>query len=70
MHRLRACLERCPKHYRNPDLYRVPAALLSAFYRALSKEDFAERRTRQSPALGKGAVSGSEAPYCATLWTP
>jgi hypothetical protein len=27
--------------------------LPSAFYRALSKEDFAERRPRQSPALGK-----------------
>jgi hypothetical protein len=34
----------------------VPAALLSAFYRALSKENFAERRTRQSPALGKELV--------------
>jgi hypothetical protein len=31
-------------------------ALLSAFYRALGKEDFAERRTRQSPTLGKELV--------------
>jgi hypothetical protein len=34
----------------------VPAALPSAFYRALGKEDFAERRTRQSPALGKELI--------------
>jgi hypothetical protein len=34
----------------------VPAALSSAFYRALGKEDFAERRTRQSPALGKELI--------------
>jgi hypothetical protein len=43
-------------HYRNPGLCRVPAALLSAFYRALGKEDFAEHRTRQSFALGKELV--------------
>jgi hypothetical protein len=43
-------------HYRNPGLCRVSAALLSAFYRALGKEDFAERRTRQSPALGNELV--------------
>jgi hypothetical protein len=43
-------------HYRNPGLCRVPAALPSAFYRALGKEDFAERRTRQSPALGKELI--------------
>jgi hypothetical protein len=30
--------------------------LPSAFYRALGKEDFAESRTRQSPALGKELV--------------
>jgi hypothetical protein len=30
--------------------------LPSAFYRALGKEDFAERRTRQSPALGKELI--------------
>jgi hypothetical protein len=40
-------------HYRNPGLCRVPGSLPSAFYRALGKEDFAESRTRQSPALGK-----------------
>jgi hypothetical protein len=34
----------------------VPAALPSAFYRALGKEEFDERRTRQSPALGKELV--------------
>jgi hypothetical protein len=34
----------------------VPAALPRAFYRALGKEDFAEGRTRQSPALGKELV--------------
>jgi hypothetical protein len=34
----------------------VPAALPSAFYRALGKKDFAERRTWQSPALGKDLV--------------
>jgi hypothetical protein len=34
----------------------VPAALSSAFYRALGKKDFAERRTRQSPALGKELI--------------
>jgi hypothetical protein len=43
-------------HYRNPGLCRVPAALPSAFYHALDKEDFAQRRTRQSPALGKELV--------------
>jgi hypothetical protein len=43
-------------HYRNPGLCRVPAALPSAFYQALGKEDFAERRTRQSPALGKKLI--------------
>jgi hypothetical protein len=43
-------------HYRNPGLYRVPAALPSAFYRALGKKDFAERRTRQCPTLGKELV--------------
>jgi hypothetical protein len=31
-------------------------ALPSAFYRALDKEDFTERRTRQSPAFGKELV--------------
>jgi hydrogenase/urease accessory protein HupE len=30
--------------------------LPSAFYRTVGKEDFAERRTRQSPALGKELV--------------
>jgi hypothetical protein len=34
----------------------VPAALPSAFYRALGKADFAERRTRQSPTLGKELI--------------
>jgi hypothetical protein len=43
-------------HYRNPGLYRVPEALSSAFCRALGKEAFAERRTRQSPALGKELI--------------
>jgi hypothetical protein len=43
-------------HYRNPGLCRVPATLPSAFYRALGKKDFAERRTRQSSALGKELV--------------
>jgi hypothetical protein len=43
-------------HYRNPGLCRVPAALPSAFYRALGKENFAERRTRQSPTLGKELI--------------
>jgi hypothetical protein len=43
-------------HYRNPCLCRVSAALPSAFYRALGKADFAERRTRQSPALVKELV--------------
>jgi hypothetical protein len=43
-------------HYRNPGLCRVPAALPSAFYRTLGKEDFVERRTRQRPALGKGLI--------------
>jgi hypothetical protein len=43
-------------HYRNPDLCRVPESLPSAFYRALGKEDFAESRTRQRPALGKELV--------------
>jgi hypothetical protein len=47
---------RCSIHYRNPRLCRVPVALPSAFYRALGKADFAERRTRQSPALGKELV--------------
>ena len=43
-------------HYRNPGLCRVSAALPSAFYRALGKADFAERRTRQRPALGKELI--------------
>jgi hypothetical protein len=43
-------------HYRNSALCRVPAALPSAFYRALGKADFAERRTRQRPTLGKGLI--------------
>jgi hypothetical protein len=43
-------------HYRNSALCRVPAALSSVFYRALGKADFAERRTRQRPTLGKGLV--------------
>jgi hypothetical protein len=43
-------------HYRNPSLCRVPGSLPSAFYRALGKEDFAESRTRQSPALSKELV--------------
>jgi hypothetical protein len=43
-------------HYWNPGLCRVPAALSSIFYRALGKKDFAERRTRQSPALGKELI--------------
>jgi hypothetical protein len=43
-------------HYRNPGLCRVPAGLPSAFYQALSKADFAERRTRQSPMLGKDLI--------------
>jgi hypothetical protein len=43
-------------HYRNLGLCRVPGSLPSAFYRALGKEDFAESRTRQSPALGKELV--------------
>jgi hypothetical protein len=43
-------------HYRNSALYRVPAALPSAFYRVLGKADFAERRTRQSPTLGKDLI--------------
>jgi hypothetical protein len=36
----------------------VPAALSSAFYRALGKADFAESRTRvrQSPTLGKDPI--------------
>jgi hypothetical protein len=34
----------------------VPESLPSAFYQTLSKEDFAESRTRQSPALGKELV--------------
>jgi hypothetical protein len=34
----------------------VLESLPSAFYRALGKEDFAESRTRQSPALGKELV--------------
>jgi hypothetical protein len=46
----------CGRHYRNPALCRVPEALLSAFYRALGKADFAECRPRQSPALGKEIV--------------
>jgi hypothetical protein len=40
-------------HYRNLWLCRVLDALSSAFCRTLYKEDFAECRTRQSPALGK-----------------
>jgi hypothetical protein len=43
-------------HYRNPGLCRVPVALPSAFYQALGKDDFAERRTRQSPALSEELV--------------
>jgi hypothetical protein len=43
-------------HYRNTWLCRVLGALPSAFYRALDKESFAERRTRQSPALDKDRV--------------
>jgi hypothetical protein len=43
-------------HYRNSALCRVPAALPSAFYRTLGKADFAERRTRQRPTLGKGLI--------------
>jgi hypothetical protein len=35
---------------------RRAAALPSAFYRALGKADFAERRTRQSPTLGKDLI--------------
>jgi hypothetical protein len=34
----------------------VPEALPSDFYRALGKENFVERRTRQCPALGKELV--------------
>ena len=34
----------------------MPAALPSAFYRALGKVDFAEGHSRQSPALGKDLV--------------
>jgi hypothetical protein len=34
----------------------VTAALSSAFYRAFGNVDFAESRTRQSPALGKELV--------------
>jgi hypothetical protein len=45
-----------PVHYRNSALCRVPVALPSAFYRALGKADFAERRTRQSPTLGKDLI--------------
>jgi hypothetical protein len=51
-------------HYRNLGLCRVPASLPSAFYRALGKEDFDERRTRQSPALRKELVY-----ECRTLGT-
>jgi hypothetical protein len=51
-----ACGAESLKHYRNPGLCRVPAALPSAFYRARGKEDFVERRTRQSPALGKELI--------------
>jgi hypothetical protein len=43
-------------HYRNLGLCRVPGSLPSDFYRALGKEDFAEIRTQQSPALGKELV--------------
>jgi hypothetical protein len=43
-------------HYRNLDLCRVPEALRSAFCRALGKEAFTERRTRQSRALGKELI--------------
>jgi hypothetical protein len=43
-------------HYRNPCLCRVPAGLPSAFYRTLGKADFAERRTQQSPTLGKDLI--------------
>jgi hypothetical protein len=42
--------------HRNPALCRVLGALPSAFYRALSKEFFAECRTRQSPTLGNDHV--------------
>jgi hypothetical protein len=34
----------------------VPAGLPSVFYRALGEADFAERRTRQSPTLGKDLI--------------
>jgi hypothetical protein len=43
-------------HYRNPALYRVLAALLSTFYRALGKAVFVEGRTRQIPTLGNDHV--------------
>jgi hypothetical protein len=43
-------------HYWNSVLCRVPADLRSDFYRALGKADFVERRTQQSPALGKELV--------------
>jgi hypothetical protein len=43
-------------HYQNSALCRVPGALPSAFYRALGKADFAERRSRQRPTLGKGLI--------------
>ena len=43
-------------HYQNPGLCRVSASLPSAFSRALGKEAFAERRTRQSPTLGNKLV--------------
>jgi hypothetical protein len=50
-------------HYRNSALCRVPAALPSAFYRALGKVDFAEGRSRQSPALGKDLVTTRRLTY-------
>jgi hypothetical protein len=34
----------------------MPDSLPSTFYQTLVKQDFAERRTRQSPALGKELV--------------
>jgi hypothetical protein len=43
-------------HYWNSGICRVTAALPNAFYRTLGKNDFAERRTRQSHVLGKELV--------------
>jgi hypothetical protein len=64
MHDMHACMLPCVfrkqcgqfsrvMHYRNSALCRVPTALPRAFYRALGKAEFAERRTRQTLALGK-----------------